>query len=200
MALMTGKCLVGLRAAARKELRVVTSTTSTPVLTPTSISSSHDGNTEGFCRAMGCVPAPPPSLASHGQIPGLMGEGPWAASLPLWKWDSEPANQGWGMPGEGVARRPRGLVVRNRLWVQGGLSRFPAVWLWVGHLTSLCHCSLVCRLKRFSGGRWQGLMVPGGCCSQLVLCSVRGANFSRKGIPGTPQRANSVCELVDTSA
>lgn len=148
-----------------------------------------------------CIPTPPPSLDSHGQIPGLMGEGCWAPSLPPRKWSSEPANQGWGMPGEGIARRPRGLVVRDRLWVQEWAFPLPSCVALGGSLNlSVPLLPYVLTEALFWWAVAGTEMVPSGCCSQLVLCSVRGADFSQEGIPGTHQRGNSICELIDTSA
>lgn len=62
------------------------------------------------------------------------------------------------MPGQEVARRPRGLVVRNRLWVQGWV--FPLssqlCGFWWGH--SNLSAALPGRLAPLAG-RWQGLVM-----------------------------------------
>ena len=148
VALMTGKCLLGPRPWGQDgsgrssglsppppvRLSSLPPAFLAPMMETLKASTEQWGG--GVQKA--CVPTPPPSLDSHGQIPGLMGDARWAASLPLRKWDSEPANQRWGMPGEGVARRPRGSVVRNRLWVQGWAFPLPScVALGSSYLISL---------------------------------------------------------------
>lgn len=110
-----------------------------PPLPPTSVSGSTDRDIEGWGGGWGGrkLPASPPRL-HVAEAPGVVGKGSWAPShraqpcrasglaglLSPARLEIGASRSGWGAGG--TARRPRGLVATDRLWVQGWAFPLPS--------------------------------------------------------------------------